>query len=478
MANSEIMKDKQIYEAEVIGGTHGLTCIFPTLHDIVDYEENKRVPIQGYPRFIPHPFVVAVQRKHKTDDLEVIAIQTPEAASFVHSNYFDAQTREHSEIKVGNNGKVRYGLFYVSKEYAKSARDSITNAGVILNSRKAQRILENSAPSKKSDDLPYLLSKLEAGSSPELTFLFTSGMAAIFSAVSGFLKKETGAVVIGNAYVDTLKLFKNLPIRFHYNPTIFIKSGSQIHIPDSASIVFLEIPTNPILKIENLASIVQQAHAKGAVVIVDSTIASPFHFSPFDFDVDIIIHSTSKSLSGKNNHIGGVLFVNPQNPELAKKILHLPFEMDDDEGIVLSENLRSFPKRIKKMAENAEKIVEYLMSNSSVTKVYYPPGLKHGNGHVVSFELINDSYETAEAFYDNCTIPIKGPSMGFEKTMLMPYSLITHYHDNNVTLAEMGLKRYLMRLSTGTENPDVIIQGLASGFSAVIALNYNNLCSH
>ncbi|MDP2338844.1 MAG: PLP-dependent transferase [Bacteroidota bacterium] len=469
MENFKRMEDRQIYQAEVIGGTHGLTCIFPTLHDIVDYEENKRVPIQGYPRFIPHPFVVAIQKKHKTDGLEVIAIQTPEAASFVHSNYFDAQTREHSEIKLGNNGKERYGLIYVSKEYAKSARDSVTNAGVILNSRKAQRILENSVSGKKSDDLQYLLSKLEAGSSPELTFLFTSGMAAIYSAVSGFLKKETGAVVIGNAYVDTLKLFKNLPIRFPYNPTIFIESGSQIHVPDSASIVFLEIPTNPLLKIENLASIVQQAHAKGAVVIVDSTIASPFHFSPFDFDVDIIIHSTSKSLSGKNNHIGGVLFVNPKNPELARKILHLPFEMDDDEGIVLSENLRSFPERIKKMAENAEKIVEYLMSNSSVAKVYYPTGLKHGNGHVVSFELINDSYETAEVFYDNCTIPIKGPSMGFEKTMLMPYSLITHYHDNNLTLAEMGLKRYLMRLSVGTEDPDIIIRDLASGFSAISA---------
>ena len=121
------------------------------------------------------------------------------------------------------------------------------------------------------------------------------------------------------------------------------------------------------------------------------------------------------------------------------------------------------------MAENAEKIVEYLMSNSSVAKVYYPTGLKHGNGHVVSFELINDSFETAEVFYDNCTIPIKGPSMGFEKTMLMPYSLITHYHDNNVTLAEMGLKRYLMRLSVGTEDQDAIIRDLASGFSAISA---------
>ena len=100
------------------------------------------------------------------------------------------------------------------------------------------------------------------------------------------------------------------------------------------------------------------------------------------------------------------------------------------------------------------------------TPVYYPTELKHGNGHVVSFELQADNYEVAENFYDNCTIPIKGPGMGFQSTMLMPYSLITHYHDNNVTLAEMGLKRYLMKLSVGTEDSDAIIRDLASGFRA------------
>src|ERR1035437_7774747 len=145
------MDSKEIYKAEMVGGTHGLTCIFPCLRDIIDYEEQRRIPEQGYPRFIPHPFVASIQEKHRKDGYEVIAIQTPEAAIFVHSNYFDSQTREHSEIKVGNNGKERYGLIYVSKEYAKSARDSVTNAGVILNSRKAQRILEDSTQGKKRD---------------------------------------------------------------------------------------------------------------------------------------------------------------------------------------------------------------------------------------------------------------------------------------------------------------------------------------
>ncbi|WP_291125324.1 PLP-dependent transferase [Flavobacterium sp. UBA6031] len=470
MKNKE-MKDRLIYNAEIVGGTHGLTCIFPTLRDIVDYEENKRVPIQGYPRFIPHPFVVAVQEKHKWNNFEVIAIQTPEAASFVHSNYFDAPTRDHSEVVICNNGIDRYGVIYVTNEYAKSALSSITNAGVILNSRKAQRILESKKPSEKCGKLPQMLSNLEEGSSPDLTFLFTSGIAAIYCAINGFLREKTGAVVIGNTYVDTWKLLNNLPSRFSFKPTIFYNSGSKIDIPNGTSIVFLEIPTNPLLQIEDLASIVNLAHKKGAVVIVDSTIASPFHFSPFEYDVDIIVHSTSKSLSGKNNHMGGVLFVNSQRPDLAQNILHLPFELDVDEEIILLENLRNFTERIQKMSENAIKIVEYLMNNPIVSKAYYPTGLKNGNGHVVSFELKDDSYEIAEVFYDNCTIQTKGPSMGLEKSMLMPYALITHYHDSIETLVSLGLKRYIMRLSVGTENPDIIIQNLANGLNAVAKLN-------
>ena len=104
------MDNNEIYKAEMIGGTHGLTCIFPRLCDIVDYKEQRRVPEQGYPRFIPHPFVVAVQEKHRKDGYEVIAIQTPEAASFVHVNFFDAATQEHSKVMAFENMGNRYGF--------------------------------------------------------------------------------------------------------------------------------------------------------------------------------------------------------------------------------------------------------------------------------------------------------------------------------------------------------------------------------
>ena len=461
------MNREQSYKAEVIGGTHGVSCVFPTLKNIIEYEEKIRVPSQGYPRFTAHPFVKLLQDSHATKRRKMIATQTPEAADFVHLNYFDEDTRKHSDVLSFGEGKNRYGLISVDREFAQSALEGITNTGIVLSSRKAQRILNNSLPGERSENLPDLLSSLEKRASSGLTFLYSSGMAAIFDAVSGFLKKRTRAVVIGNTYVDTRKIFRNLPERFDYKPTLFLKSGSEISIPPSTSIVFLEVPTNPLLRTENLEEIVQKAHKKGAIVIVDSTIASPYHFSPFEHGADLIIHSTSKSLSGKNNHMGGVLFVNPDFPDHANKILHSPFELDDDDGIILADNLQSFPKRIKRMSENAGKVADYLRQNPKINTVYYPTGLKNGIGHIISFELKEDCYKSAEEFYDHCKIPSKGPSMGFEKTMLMPYSLMAHYHDTSEDLKDMGLKKYLMRLSVGTEKPDEIIGYLAAGIDAV-----------
>lgn len=124
------MGNKEIYKAEMVGGIHGLTCIFPHLRDIVDYQEQRRVPNQGYPRFIPHPFVVSIQEKHRKDGYEVIAIQTPEAASFVHSNFFDTLTQEHTKVMAFEDMRNRYGLINAAPDYAKSARESVTNAGL------------------------------------------------------------------------------------------------------------------------------------------------------------------------------------------------------------------------------------------------------------------------------------------------------------------------------------------------------------
>lgn len=457
----------EIYDAEIVGGVHGVTCVFPTLQSVVDYEEKKRVPNQGYPRFIAHPFVKSIQIKEKRSSKKVIATQSLEAAKFVHSNYFDKDTKDNSWVEARNDGRNNYGLIYVDEDNVGCAISRVCNSGIILNSRKAERILNNCEPPEKSQSLPKLLSDLERESNPNLTFVYTSGMAAVYDAITSMLLPGTRAAVIGNTYVDTSKIFENLSNKSGYKPTVYFSVDDQFHLPDSTSVVFLEVPTNPLLEVADLESIVSEAHGKGASVIVDSTIASPHHYSPFEFGADIVIHSTTKSLSGKNNHMGGVLFVNPSSYKLAEKIHPSIFMIDEEESLVLEDNLRSFPERIKTMAENGRQVADYLRNIKCVSKIYYPDKLNNSNGHVISFELKDDDFKTAEAFYDNCTLFVKGPSMGYEKTMLMPYTLITHFSYSDDDLIRMGLKRHLMRLSVGTECVYETIRHLSDGFKMI-----------
>lgn len=214
-----------------------------------------------------------------------------------------------------------------------------------------------------------------------------------------------------------------------------------------------------------LKAIAIRAHTAGAFVLVDSTIGNPWHYSPFESGADWVVHSSSKSLSGKNNHLGGVLFANPNDQISTQEIQANSFEMDPEETLILEQNLIDFSARITKMAENAKIVAEFLEAHHQVEKIYLPQNLKNGNGHVISFILKDESEQRARVFYDHCSIETKGPSMGFEKSMLMPYALITRYFDSESTLASLGLSRYLMRLSVGTENANDIVDHLANGLN-------------
>jgi cystathionine beta-lyase/cystathionine gamma-synthase len=453
------------YNPVASGGTYGVCSIFPTLQDIIDYEEKRRVPLQGYPRFIPHPYVVAIQQKHKKTGFEAFAVQTREAAQHVYSNYFSIDIKKDCHIESYDVKNNQYAVIHVNTQFAKQAKEEICNAGIVLNTRKANRILKSRPPPAFQYKLKKQLSSLEKGSTQTQTWCFNSGMAAIYCAVHSLLERNKGAVVIGSCYTDTYRIFNKLSEHNFFKTTLFSDSYQKEAFPQDTGLVFLEIPSNPLLKVEDLREIVKQAHTAGAIVMVDSTIATPWHFSPFEHETDVIVHSTSKSLSGKNNHMGGVLFINPGCAHLTEKIIYEPFLMDTEESEILIENLKDFQGRIIKMEENAVRIVEYLIRHNEVKKVYYPEGLIHGNGHVISFVLKDETLQHARVFYDNCTLEVKGPSMGFEKTMLMPYALMTRYFDTDDELASLGLSRYIMRLSVGTEDVDEIITHLGNGLN-------------
>jgi cystathionine beta-lyase/cystathionine gamma-synthase len=319
--------------------------------------------------------------------------------------------------------------------------------------------------------------------------LYPSGMAAIFASIITCWKpNRPKLIMLGSAYVDTLCILEKWPSRRGTLQAVFIDDTNDIEklkdeVDLETSAIISEIPTNPLLQVPDLGKIVSIAHRKGAKLIVDSTIATPYNINPFDYETDIIVHSTTKFLNGLNNHMGGVSLT--RDPELLSKLKKFQTltnsYMDPEDAIVLEKNLKGFKKRMEIINKNAVKIADYLNQNPKVGKIYYP-GLKNhpdydvakkylpkGYSGLMSFVLKNSNRDNADAFYDNLGHPIiKGPSLGAEQTLLCPYTILAHYNDPPEKRKKMGLDLYLFRISIGIERPNNIIASLDKAFKNVI----------
>ena len=323
-------------------------------------------------------------------------------------------------------------------------------------------------------------------SSSEHCYLYPSGMAAIYSSIFSVLSEDRPKfIALGSLYVDTIRILERWPKNYGLEETIFIREDIEKKleesIDDKTSGVIVEIPSNPLIQLVDIDRIVDIAHKNGVKVIVDSTVATPYNFNPFDHNVDLVVHSTTKFLSGKNNHIGGVILTNDNDlGETLKQFNMLTnLSMHHNDVKTLMRNLRKFEDRMKKINENTEIIAEFIDNHPVIQNVYYPslksdPGnafmnkyLRGGSG-LLSFVLKISTKDNAEKFYDNITPPIlKGPSLGSEKTLLSPYVIMAHYEDSKEELKQLGLDFYLMRMSVGIEPVEEIIKSLENGLSQI-----------
>lgn len=379
-------------------------------------------------------------------------------------------------------------LIFNNQELGDEIELLLRNAGFNLNSRKAERLL-NKLPEPDPfnfSDLKFKLAILEKGKA-ENVFLFPTGMGAIAGAIFPLLTPERTKIVMpGSPYVDTRRILEKLPARRGTPESVFLKvddiESMQQAIDETTALVICETPTNPLIRFPDLEKVIEIAHRHGALVLVDNTVASPFNLNPFDYDADMIAHSTTKSLNGMNDHIGGALLV--KDDFIAKKISDFKklvnIKMDSADAAILNRNLDTFNSRMKRMNKNAMKIAQYLENHPKVKKVYYPGLASHpdhevakrymkGFSTLLSFLLAGDPEKNTRAFYDSIDAPIaKGPSLGASQSLLFLYVIMAHYTDSPEKLTEMGLDKYLLRLSVGTENVDELIWVLDKAFEDVV----------
>ena len=241
-------------------------------------------------------------------------------------------------------------------------------------------------------------------------------------------------------------------------------------IKKNTKIIWIETPSNPLLKIIDLKKVSDLAHQSSAVVVCDNTWATPVLQSPFEFGVDLILHATTKYISGHSDVLGGAVISNINN-EFFQKII----EIQKTGGAVPSpfecwltlRGIQTLPIRIRTQSDSAMQIAEFLNMNKSVSKVYYPGLPNHPDhplasiqmklyGGMISFE-VKGGKEEAMKVASKVKLFTRATSLGG------PESLIEHRA--SVEGIETKTPQNLLRLSIGLEHPDDLINDLEQALS-------------
>jgi cystathionine beta-lyase len=317
------------------------------------------------------------------------------------------------------------------------------------------------------DALEHTIAVLESAS---LGFAFSSGMAAISSV---FLLFKTGdhllvsEDVYGGTYRVLTTLFHRWGLRYTFADISTPDKINKVITPDTVAI-FAETPSNPTLKITDLAGVVEAAQEKNLVTIVDNTFMSPFLQRPIEIGFDIVIHSATKFLGGHSDLIAGLVAVKDKEWGQRLKAVQTAFGavLGPQDSWLLMRGIKTLAARMEIQQRSAEIIASWLSRQKEIEKVYYPGLASHpgrdvhfrqasGPGAVVSFEL--PSVEITHAFLRSVTLPLLAVSLGGVESILSYPATMSHASVPQKERLERGIKDTLVRLSVGLEDPQDLI---------------------
>ncbi len=334
--------------------------------------------------------------------------------------------------------------------------------------------------------LEKLIAGLENGSTG---VAFASGLAAIDSVVK-LLKSGDEILAVDDIYGGAFRLFTHIYAKFgvkvNYVDTTRVENVVEAFTP-ATKLVWIETPTNPTLKISDIAAIAAVTHANNALLCVDNTFASPALQTPLNIGADIVVHSATKYLGGHSDLIAGVVVT--KTVELGEKIKFIqnasgailgPF----DSWLVIR-GLETLHLRVKQHSANALKVAQFLEGHPSVKKVYYPGLESHVNhdiaekqskafGGVVSFVLEEDTLDAAKDFVTSTRYFKLAESLGGVKSLLCHPAEMTHKSIPAEIRRASGVSDGLIRLSVGLEDAEDLVADLEQAFEKISSLKKEN----
>ena len=311
-------------------------------------------------------------------------------------------------------------------------------------------------------------------------FCFSSGMGAIQCLIT-FFKPGDHILVTNNTYGGTYRLFeqiiKNYGIEFSYVDTSDIKE-TEAGIKENTKMIFIETPTNPMLRLTDLDALAKLAKSKNIYTCVDNTFMSPYFQNPLDFGIDVVTHSSTKYINGHSDVIGGCLITS--NETLAERFKFFqnsigavpsPFDC----WLVLR-STKTLAQRMKAHNENALAICEYLKDNPKIQKVFYPGLPSHpqhelakkqmrGFSGIISIEL--GSYEQAQNFCNALEIFQIAESLGGVESLVCHPVSMTHGSIPKELREKIGLSDGLVRLSVGIEDQEDLIKAIKNALDKI-----------
>ncbi|WP_458701088.1 PLP-dependent transferase [Sulfurospirillum sp. 1307] len=447
---------------------HAVSVSIPTFKDVIDYEENRCKSIKtGYPRFVLHPYLKMmceyIKEKYNIEENKQIVLVCSKRSALKIASIFD----KNIAFEIDED----FGVLVIDEDCKKKSDilKFIQYAGTTLSSRYAEDFLYKKAliknlhvEKKHPSKIAYknIIDKLSiAYKQPCKNIgLSVSGMHGIYSLLAGIKKinpaKDT-IIQLGWLYLDTMNIIekycKNFKIFYDLKNLDLLEDYLHVNAHKVHSIV-IEFPTNPLLKYVDIKRLKEICNRFDIALIVDTTFCTPYNFD-FKQYADIMVESLTKFACGNADVMMGALIVN-ENSKFAKykdiffEQLEKPYIKDLAR---LSFEIEDYEKRVEQILENKNKLVDFLKTKNYIKKIY------HCDFSGVISLTFNLPFQKV---YDELNF-FKGPSLGTEFTLCMPYVYLAHYDLINKKEDKNPLKLNnipidLLRVSVGLEDIESI----------------------
>ena len=323
--------------------------------------------------------------------------------------------------------------------------------------------------------------KIAALEESEDAAVFSAGMAAITAAINSVVENGDEVIAQNDLYGETFRLFKTMPekrgITSHFFDASNVESVEDM-ITEKTSLLYLETPTNPLLKLVDIEKATKIAKDHGVTTILDNTFASPMNQRALALGVDIVVESATKSLSGHHHVVCGAAASSKEN---IRKIKNMRGDygqtLDPFGAFLLITGMQTMSLRVERMNSNTMELAKMLEDHPKVQRVYYP-GLPshpqheiarkqmHGFGSMVAFEVKGGILSITKLF-DKLELVKLATSLGGVDTIATIPCVSTHGGLSKEQQLAMGITENLVRASIGIEDPEDLLEDFKQALSGI-----------